>query len=297
MTTSAAQDAAATTTSRTLRQPGGRLVSWMECGDPHGSPIFWCHGSPGSRLDASPSGPFAADLTEAGLRLIGVDRPGYGHSDQARDHLGAAVADMMAVADELTIVKTAVMGWSGGSTSALALADADPALVQSVVLLAGVAPPDLADITALADAPLLELARTDPAALGRWCAELAGQMALDPMTAIAEILGPTLSEADLVLAADPAFSAVMGASLAEAAAGGLHGFAADLRLLAHPWPVLIDQIRQPVLIVHGDADRVVPLSHGQALAAACPDATLRTTADGHLTVVSHAVELGKAVTA
>lgn len=42
-----------------------------------------------------------------------------------------------------------------------------------------------------------------------------------------------------------------------------------------------------LVLVHGPADRVVPLRHGQALAAALPDAARETTDDGHRSVLAH----------
>jgi len=78
----------------------------------------------------------------------------------------------------------------------------------------------------------------------------------------------------------------MAASLAEAARGDLVGYRQDLQVLAADWPFELAEVRQPVVLVHGRQDRIVPLRHGQALAAALPDAALTTTDDGHLSVVS-----------
>ncbi len=55
----------------------GRSLAYAEWGDPLGRPVVLFHGQPGSRL-LCPD----ADATEsAGVRLITVDRPGYGRSD------------------------------------------------------------------------------------------------------------------------------------------------------------------------------------------------------------------------
>jgi hypothetical protein len=78
----------------------GRTIGYAEFGDPQGTPVLWCHGGPGSRLESSTLGPAAAEL---GLRLIKVmpemfafgvqcyvddrlaDGPGWGTFDVSRD--------------------------------------------------------------------------------------------------------------------------------------------------------------------------------------------------------------------
>jgi len=62
--------------NRTCRLPGGRKLGYAEGGDPNGVPVFYFHGFPGSRLEATL-------LPPSGIRLIGVDRPGYGLSTPA----------------------------------------------------------------------------------------------------------------------------------------------------------------------------------------------------------------------
>lgn len=55
----------------------GRRLAYAEWGDPDGFPVFYFHGTPGSRL----VGAFADEAAQArGFRLISVDRPGYGRS-------------------------------------------------------------------------------------------------------------------------------------------------------------------------------------------------------------------------
>ena len=58
---------------RRLSTIAGRVLGIAEFGDPDGTPVLWCHGGPGSRLE-----PLWLDepAAHAGLRLIGVDRPG-----------------------------------------------------------------------------------------------------------------------------------------------------------------------------------------------------------------------------
>ncbi len=62
----------------TLRLEDGRLLGYAVYGDPEGWPIFYFHGFPGSRLEAQLADRVAARM---GIRLIALDRPGFGLSD------------------------------------------------------------------------------------------------------------------------------------------------------------------------------------------------------------------------
>ena len=60
---------------QTFALPDGRLLGFAEYGYPSGKPLLFFHGFPTSRLEAS-SGDDAARRRK--LRLISIDRPGYG---------------------------------------------------------------------------------------------------------------------------------------------------------------------------------------------------------------------------
>ncbi len=61
----------------TVRLGDGRLLGYAEWGDPAGAPVLFFHGGGMSRLGAI--GESAAG--RLGVRLIGLDRPGFGLSD------------------------------------------------------------------------------------------------------------------------------------------------------------------------------------------------------------------------
>ena len=62
---------------QTVELTDGRTVGFVDYGDPSGTAVLWCHGGPGSRLEPASSARAAGDV---GLRLVGIDRPGYGLS-------------------------------------------------------------------------------------------------------------------------------------------------------------------------------------------------------------------------
>src|SRR5215475_13446761 len=94
-----------------LRLADGRALGYAEFGAPGGEPYFYFHGHPGSRLEAR----FAESAaTAAGVRVIALDRPGYGLSDAQP---GRAIldwpTDVAQAADLLGIDRFSVVGASG----------------------------------------------------------------------------------------------------------------------------------------------------------------------------------------
>ena len=106
--------------NETITMNDGRIVGFADYGSPDQTAVVWCHGGPGSRLEPS----FVADAAaRAGLRLIGIDRPGYGLSTpQPGCTIGGWVPDALAVLDHLGIDQFLALGVSTGGADALALA-------------------------------------------------------------------------------------------------------------------------------------------------------------------------------
>src|SRR5581483_781680 len=101
-------------------------------------PLFYFHGHPGSRLE----GRFAHRIAaENGLRVIALDRPGYGHSDfQVGRALTDWPADVVEAADLLHVGRFRVVGASGGGPYALACARLLPERVIQAAVVSGVGP-------------------------------------------------------------------------------------------------------------------------------------------------------------
>jgi pimeloyl-ACP methyl ester carboxylesterase len=66
--------------SHSLYLRDGRRLGYAEYGDPQGLPVFFFHGTPGSRFECGHAD-IADDFRRAGARLIAPDRPGIGLSD------------------------------------------------------------------------------------------------------------------------------------------------------------------------------------------------------------------------
>ena len=105
---------------QTVSTADGRTLACAEWGEPDGFPVFFLHGSPGSRLWHHYDETVYVDV---GARLITYDRPGYGASDRnpGRRFVDCA-GDVAAIADQLGIERFAVTGASGGGPHSLAVA-------------------------------------------------------------------------------------------------------------------------------------------------------------------------------
>jgi pimeloyl-ACP methyl ester carboxylesterase len=67
-------------TQQTFQLPDGRILGYTEYGASRGKPLFYFHGWPSSRIEfAGLNGDKIA--SELNVRVIAVDRPGFGLSD------------------------------------------------------------------------------------------------------------------------------------------------------------------------------------------------------------------------
>lgn len=104
--------------SMTLRD--GRKFAWREYGAKNGLPLVFLHGNLNSRMFA-PAWVDTDSVTEsAGVRLIAVDRAGYGDSSPHPGRTyGACADDVTQLLDHLSIERAAILGYSSGGPNAL----------------------------------------------------------------------------------------------------------------------------------------------------------------------------------
>ncbi len=275
---------------RTIRLQDGRQLAYCEWGDLDGRPVVLFHGAPGSRLFC----PDEEATQAAGVRLLTVDRPGYGRSDPRPGRtLLDWPADYIELADELDLPPCPVIGWSAGGKYALAVGFAAADRVTTIGLAGSPGPrdqvPGALDELSPEDRAVVELlARDRPAglaALGEDCAWYAGD-------GWAALFAESWGDADDRLLAQPDVLDPMKALIREGARQGSAGFASDEAVALTPWALSVADIRQPVHVWVGDSDILVGRSHGDYLAASIPGATLVTfPAAGHIFPISHWAEI------
>ncbi|MCP4400872.1 MAG: alpha/beta hydrolase [bacterium] len=116
----------------------GRKLAFAEFGDAKGTPVFFFHGLPGTRLYRHPDDELTASL---GVRLITIDRPGFGLSDfQAGRSLLDWPDVVELLANALQIDRFAVLGHAAGGPYAAACAYKLPQRVTKAAMAAGLLP-------------------------------------------------------------------------------------------------------------------------------------------------------------
>ncbi len=263
-----------------VQLPDGRALRAYDVpGDDPRLTVFWHHGTPNVGTPPEPLLPVSAEL---GIRWVSYDRPGYGGSTPhpGRD-VASAAADVAAIADALDIDRFAVLGHSGGAPHALACAALLPDRVTAAVSASGTAP--------FGAAGLDWFAGINPTGTAELRAAVAGRAELERELTAGEYDPEMFTPAD-----HDALAGVwgwLGRIANEAQRDGIGGMVDDDLAYVAPWGFDPAQIAVPVLVQHGDADRVVPVAHGRWLAERIPSAELREHAgDGHVSVLRTAVD-------
>jgi pimeloyl-ACP methyl ester carboxylesterase len=273
--------------SGVVTRAGGRRLAYDDAGDPSGAAVVYLHGCPDCRLTRHPDDGVAA---RGGVRLIALDRPGYGSSDP--DPSGddnTLAADVVAIADALGIARFGVFGWSSGAAGALALAVRHPDRVAVVGVAAGLVPieaDDDPDVLAALDSVIAS--RTDV---------LHEMTADDFASAVAPLVAvPTMSldlaREQIVEGKDADYRRDLDAvdglhdqlavALVEAVRHGLNGVEHDMRAMVSPWPFDLAAITVPVLLWYGTRDVMFGPAAGRWLADRIPTAQLEVLEASHL---------------
>ncbi len=265
----------------TLRLKDGRDLAYVEVGSREGVPVFFFHGAPGSGLGLIP---YAADFAARGLRAIGLDRPSYGGSSpqpgRTREDWPRDVAE---AADALGIGRFLVAAHSSGGPYAAACAALLPGRVAGAVIVSGVTDMGWApawDGFFETEAAMMRL--PDEQAVAARCAELFGADG----SAFFDAPGLEFSAPDQAAMEDEAFMAATMESFGAAFAQGVGGYAQDIFVQGRPWSFDPAAIAAPAIVLHGEADTIVPLAHGRHTASLVPGASLRVLpGHGHISIL------------
>jgi len=240
----------------------GTRVTYTEYGCPDGTPVVVLHGTPGSRRLGRL---FETDALEHDVRVLALDRPGFGDATPWPDR---SIADagrfVTAVLDDAGVEAAGLIAFSGGAAHALATAASDPARVTRVDVVSGATPPSVTDATPTVQRLLAGLATATPTLLGgllRGQATLARR--LDPSFVVNQY---TTGES----AIPEEVAAVVKADFLAALAGDASGAVTEFRNAARAWGVPYAEITVPVRFRHGSADTNVPIDGVHRLADRLP---------------------------
>ncbi|OOG22985.1 hypothetical protein B1C78_13090 [Thioalkalivibrio denitrificans] len=265
----------------------GRTLTFTVNGTDDGHPVVYLHGIPGSRRE--PMLPADADLR---LRVIALDRPGYGGSSPCTAYgFHQHANDLAALTDHLNIDRFSLFGFSGGGVFALACAAALGSRVEHVVVAGTPAiglKNDLLNAAGDLTKGVWRMALEAPAALP----EALAPLAVDTDTLVRTMLdGLSTVDRDL-LRTDGIrehYAANMACAVQQGAERSAAAMARDVRLTVQPWGFDPAVLTQSVHVFHGADDPLVHVSHARVLASAIADARLEVRAGcGHYAAISGA---------
>jgi pimeloyl-ACP methyl ester carboxylesterase len=278
-------------TPSTLRLPDGRTLAWYDLGDRQGAPLLYTTGTPSSGL----GGAIYDDAARrAGVRLISVDKPGYGHStfDPQRSLLRYA-EDVRVLADHLGLRRFAVAGESGGGPHVLAKAYALPDRVTVAIVLAGMGPGSEAWVREgmkPMNKRLFWMAQHTPWLLRLALTGMARSFSTEERrNAFAAKQLKVQPEADnRLLETHPELLELVGYGAAGAFREGSRGAAQELAVFARPWGFGIEDIRCHVELWHGTEDVNVPVAVAREVVRRLPDCTAHIVdGAGHALALEH----------
>ncbi len=266
-----------------LELPDGRRVQWWSGGATHGKPVVFFHGCPDTRHAAMPG---AAAAARRGIRLIALNRPGYGASDvAASDHLSVA-DDVASVADLIGLERFAAVGMSVGGPYALACAARHPERVTAAAVVAapgdvpsldppwprdGLPPEDQEFIAHLATGSVEDAVSRIRPDFEAYVAALAPDDPDDAALAERFLSGLPMLDRQMLDGQGPA----QVAAATREALTRPDGYLRDAAVTFRAWEFDIERVLCPVQLWYGALDPQTSTRNGEWLAAHLADAVLR----------------------
>ena len=235
--------------------------------------------------------------------IVTASRPGYGRSSRHEGHqVASAIDDATAALAHFGRRRYVSLGWSGGGPRSLASAALDDACVGAVAL-ASVAPADVDfDWTEGMGPENVEefaLSKVGGPAYEEYMESVGGVIATINADNLFDVLGGLFPDVDRNALSDDEGREVMADSIAYGCAQDWRGYYDDNVAMIGPWGFDVTTIETPVHLFYGDADLMVPPTHGAWLAAHVPHAvTHHRPEEGHVSIFSeHIDELAEVLSA
>ncbi|MCU1585227.1 MAG: hypothetical protein JWM49_1783 [Microbacteriaceae bacterium] len=273
--------------TKSFRARDGRTLGVTEFGSPRSEHVIvLCHSAPGSSLfDPDPEA-----TSDRDVRVIAIDRPGYGPSELHGDGSSGSVADAADdVADYLAsegVRRVGAVGWSAGGRVALALAARRSDLVDRVALVGTPAPdedvPWVGEDNRAALRYLSMLHRGDAVAALK--TQFAGMVGDAPSgTEIVPMLTADDADKELRREALPRLRAMLDRGVEQ----GLIGLAADIvSYTLVDWGFEPSTVAAKTLLLYGGADATVGAAHARWYKDRVRNSRIEVVPDfGHLLII------------
>jgi len=277
--------------NKSISLPDGRRLGYAEYGVPNGKPILFFHGSPGSSLIHAD---MAETATECGVRLIAVDRPGYGLSDAQQGRTFFSWADdISALTDALGVETFSIIGFSGGTPYPLACAFRYPNRVNKIALVGALAPLDahgvMVDMSPMVSG-LYALAQANSGELRATFAAVA-----PTANALLGAMSASAGEWDKKVLLDHATSFEL--EYARTLLSGTEGLASDFILNAGDWGFPLAGIKTEAHLWSGTLDQNTPPAMTHFLASQLSNSRPHVLQnEGHFVLHGYWEEMLKSVT-
>ncbi len=239
-----------------------------------GPALVLVHGLPGSAYDWQP---LADRLVARGYRVLAYDRVGYGRSDGRRDgayNVEGNAGDLLALLRHEDLRDATLVGWSYGGVTSIVATERDPSRIARVVLVGSAGPllPELSEPPAAVFAVLF----SKPV--------MAWMGAVPP---VGRGLQRTISaQAFSDQAAPDWWDSQVAANFARPHTRDTYRLeGADFG--GKSWNT--QALERPILVIHGDDDRLVPIAVGRALHDGARRSELMVVEGGsHMLPITHA---------
>jgi pimeloyl-ACP methyl ester carboxylesterase/DNA-binding CsgD family transcriptional regulator len=218
--------------TRVIPRPQGGLVYLGDYGPRDGIPVLFFHAGLGTRRIVHS---FLRLTAQAGLRVISIERPGFGGTD-LRDEPGfdGASADAAMVLDKLGLGKVIVTSIGGGNIAALSFAQTHPDRVRAGLLINPTPPRQYKTKKQSPGAAFREMSFANPIVIRAMAKIVRNQMRSDLLDNLLDKYFSTC-EADRLAMAIPEVRSLQRASTQAAMARTIEGFVREEEAFVRHW--------------------------------------------------------------
>ena len=241
----------------------GRRLAYADFGDPKGKPVFYFHGFPGSRLEAKV---MHEKAEEVGLRLIAVDRPGFGLSDfQPKRRITDWPKDIEEMANILEIDTFSLFGFSTGASYALACALPLAERINLVLTISALGSVEFKHRGIFTNHRIIFwVAKYLPFLFKAffWIIRCRQLQKENKGERYFKLNFKNFSESDRILLKDSPILNTIAEAHCEAFREGLKGITHEAKLLGSPWGFDLGKIPKnlDIFLFHGEEDKIAPVT-------------------------------------